>query len=85
MSVTEGSEYKIIGVNGFEVKNNLNEWCNYFWRETFMLNIITEGKTRKIELKPSKVMYYKTYWVMKNDLITSEQAENYNKWIGLKF
>jgi predicted metalloprotease with PDZ domain len=76
---------KIIGVNGFEVKNNLNEWCNYFWRETFMLNIITEGKTREIELKPSKVMYYKTYWVMKNDLITSEQAENYNKWIGLKF
>jgi predicted metalloprotease with PDZ domain len=76
---------KIIGVNGFEVKNNLNEWCNYFWRETFMLNIITEGKTRKIELKPSKVMYYKAYWVIKNDLITSEQAENYNKWIGLKF
>jgi predicted metalloprotease with PDZ domain len=76
---------RIVGVNGFEVKNNLNEWCNYFWRETFALKVITEGKTREVELKASKVMYYKTYWVMKNDQISSEQAVNYNKWIGRKF
>ncbi|HRG57627.1 MAG TPA: PDZ domain-containing protein [Bacteroidia bacterium] len=76
---------KIIGVNGFEVKNNLNEWCNYFWRESFTLNVITEGKTRQINLEPSKKMYYKTYWVMKSDSISAEQAENYNKWIGRKF
>lgn len=76
---------KIIGVNGFEIKNNLNEWCNYFWREAFTLNVITEGKTREIQLKPDKTMYYKTYWVMKSDEITSEQADNYNKWIGRKF
>ena len=76
---------RIVGVNGFEVKNNLNEWCNYFWRETFVLKVITEGKTREVELKASKVMYYKTYWVMKNDQISSEQAVNYNKWIGRKF
>jgi predicted metalloprotease with PDZ domain len=76
---------KIVGVNGFEVKNNLNEWCNYFWRETFVLNVITEGKTREIQLKPNKTMYYKTYWVMKSDEINQEQAENYNLWIGRKF
>jgi predicted metalloprotease with PDZ domain len=76
---------RIVGVNGFEVKNNLNEWCNYFWRETFVLKVITEGKTREVELKASKVMYYKTYWVMKNDQISSEQSVNYNKWIGRKF
>jgi predicted metalloprotease with PDZ domain len=76
---------KIVGVNGFEVKNNLNDWCNYFWRETFVLNVITEGQTREIELKPDKTMYYKTYWVMKGDEISQEQAENYNHWIGRKF
>ncbi len=76
---------KIVGVNGFEVKNNLNEWCNYFWRESFVLSVITEGKTREIALKPSNKMYFKTYWVMKSSEITTEQAENYNKWIGRKF
>jgi predicted metalloprotease with PDZ domain len=76
---------KIIGVNGFEVKNNLNEWCNYFWREEFVLNVITEGKTREIHLEPSTTMYYKTYLVMKADEIDEEQKLNYNKWIGRKF
>lgn len=76
---------KIVGVNGFAVFNNLNDWCNYFWREAFVLNVITEGKTREIHLKPSKKMYYKTYWVIKGDEISPAQAENYNKWIGRKF
>lgn len=76
---------KIVGVNGFEVKNNLNEWCNYFWREAFVLNVITEGKTREIRMEPSKTMFYKTYWIMKSDDTSTEQAENYNRWIGRKF
>jgi predicted metalloprotease with PDZ domain len=76
---------KIVGVNGFEVRNNLNEWCNYFWRETFTLNLMTDGKTREIKLKPSKEMYYKTYYVMKGDDISIDQADNYTHWIGRKF
>jgi predicted metalloprotease with PDZ domain len=76
---------KIVGVNGFEVRNNLNEWCNYFWREPFTLNVITDGKTREIHVMPSKTMYYKTYWVIKSDEVSANQAENYNKWIGRKF
>ncbi len=76
---------KIIGVNGFEVRNNLNEWCNYFWKETFVINVITDGKTREINLKPSKIMYYKTYLVIKSNDATAEQADNYNKWIGRKY
>jgi len=76
---------KIIGVNGFEVRNNLNEWCNYFWKEAFVINVITDGKTREINLKPSKIMYYKTYLVIKSNDATAEQADNYNKWIGRKY
>jgi predicted metalloprotease with PDZ domain len=80
-----GVKDKIISVNGFEVRNNLNDWCNYFWREPFVLTVITEGKTREIKLKPSKTMYYKTYLVMKADRVSDEQSDNYNKWIGRRF
>jgi predicted metalloprotease with PDZ domain len=80
-----GVKDKIISVNGFEVRNNLNDWCNYFWREPFVLTVITEGKTREINLKPSKTIYYKTYLVMKADNVSNEQSENYNKWIGRRF
>ncbi len=76
---------KIVAVNGFEVKNNLNDWCNYFWRESFTLKVITEGKSREIKLKSNTEMYYKTYLVMKNDQISPEQSNNFNKWIGRKF
>jgi predicted metalloprotease with PDZ domain len=76
---------KITAVNGFEVKNNLNEWCNYFWRETFILSVITEGKIREITLTPGKTMYYKTYQVIKSDSATPEQAENFRNWSGRKF
>ena len=76
---------KIVAVNGFEVKNNLNDWCNYFWRESFTLKVITEGKSREIKLKSNTEMYYKTYLVMKNDQISPEQSDNFNKWIGRKF
>ncbi|MCC6251891.1 MAG: M61 family metallopeptidase [Bacteroidia bacterium] len=76
---------KIIGVNGFEIRNNLNEWCNYFWKETFTLKVITNGQTREIILTPSKEMYYKNYSIIKNNNISHEQAENYYKWSGRKF
>ena len=76
---------KIVAVNGFEVKNNLNDWCNYFWRESFTLKVITEGKSREIKLKSNTEMYYKTYLVMKNDQISPEQSDNVNNWIGRKF
>ncbi len=76
---------KIIAVNGYEVRNNFNEWCNYFWNEPFTLSLITDGKIREITIEPAKNLYYKTYLVIKADSINDSQRANYNIWSGKKY
>ena len=76
---------KVIAINGFEIKNNLTDWCNYLWPKAINLTVVSEGVIRNVTIEPSNIMYYKTYQLIKIDTASPQQAINYTAWSGRKF
>ena len=76
---------EIISVNGFEVKNDLAEWSNYFSFNPVKLLVKRQQQILEIDLKPSREIFYKNYFISKLESPNESQKENFSKWARRKF
>jgi predicted metalloprotease with PDZ domain len=73
---------RILSVNSFEVKQDLNEWITYFLHKDINIEVISQGKIRQIKFKKGKDIYYKNYNVIKQYGATDTQQLNFKNWSG---
>ena len=73
---------RILSVNSFEVKQDLNEWITYFLHKDITIEVISQGKVRQIKFKKGKDIYYKNYNVIKQYGATDTQKLNFKNWSG---
>ncbi|MEO6883314.1 MAG: PDZ domain-containing protein [Bacteroidia bacterium] len=77
---------EIISINGFELKDDFNEWCSHFRKEKIILSVMTNGFQKSIEMQAVKDSeYYPVYQVEKVNEATDAQKEAYRIWSGKKF
>jgi predicted metalloprotease with PDZ domain len=76
---------RIVSVNGFEVKQDLNEWICYFLYKDITLDVLTQGKVRQIKFSKGKEIYYKNHSIIKQFGATEEQRSNFKIWSGRYF
>jgi predicted metalloprotease with PDZ domain len=74
---------EIISVNGFTVKNDLNQWLKYFDGEEIQVLTSSAGKIKAITLKASsKGTFFDNYKIAFLKNATEEQKKNYKLWLG---
>jgi len=76
---------KIVSINGYEIKQDLNEWITYYSDDDISMEVINSGQLRQIICRNSKSIYYKNYAVIKQFDATAEQKENFKNWSGRYF
>jgi predicted metalloprotease with PDZ domain len=76
---------KIVSINGYEIKQDLNEWITYYSDDDISMEVINSGQLRQIICRNSKNIYYKNYAVLKQFYATAEQKENFKNWSGRYF
>ncbi len=77
---------EIIIINGHQIKNNFNDWCEYYNEEEVQLTVITAQQQRNIKIAhfPGKE-YYPCYHVFKKRDATLEQKAAYRHWCNRDF
>jgi predicted metalloprotease with PDZ domain len=74
---------EIIAINDFVLKNDLNQWITYFAEKDGVckVNLLSNNKLKEvnIDLKTETDFFY-TYKLAKQESISVEQQENYNRW-----
>ncbi|MFN6083680.1 MAG: PDZ domain-containing protein, partial [Fluviicola sp.] len=73
-------EDKIIAVNGFLIKNDLEQWLEYFQNEMITLTIERAGRMLEINLPEMQGNYYLEYGIRKIENPTSFQVESFENW-----
>jgi predicted metalloprotease with PDZ domain len=73
---------RILSVNSFEVKQDLNEWITYFLHKDINIEVFSQGKIRQVKFKKGKDIYYKNYNVIKQYGATDTQQLNFKNWSG---
>ena len=73
-----GSE--LIAINGYAIKNDLNDWMHYFSNQKIELTILNNNQLQTILLEPDGNNYYGVYSVSKLESPTPQQKQNYQKW-----
>jgi len=76
---------KIMSINGFELKLDLNEWIQYFADEDISIEVMNNGQLRQVICRHSRTVYYKNYSLIKNPNPTEEQIANFKNWSGRFF
>ncbi|HEY4799405.1 MAG TPA: PDZ domain-containing protein, partial [Bacteroidia bacterium] len=76
---------EILSINGYSLKNNLNEWARYFGSNEITLTVTNTGKSRIISFTPSAEEYYKNYFIQKNPVATESQKKNFTAWSKRKY
>jgi predicted metalloprotease with PDZ domain len=74
---------EVISVNGFSVKNDLNQWLKYFDGEEVDLMVSSAGKIKIAKLKASsKGTFFDSYKLAFLKNTTEQQKKNYKLWLG---
>lgn len=76
---------KIVSINGYELKEDLNEWISYYSDDDISLEVINNGKLRQIICRHSRNIYYKNFAIIKQFDANANQKENFKKWSGRFF
>lgn len=76
---------RILSVNCYEVKQDLNEWMCYFLYKEITLEVVTQGKIRQIKFEKGKEIYYKNHCIIKQHGAADEQKNNFKIWSGRYF
>ncbi len=73
----------IIGVNNFVVKNDLNNWLNYFKGNPIELMVSSQCRLKKMEMteKQGGPTYFDAFKLAFASKRTSQQEINYKRWI----
>lgn len=73
-------EDKIVAVNGFALKNDLEQWLEYFQNDTIRLTIERAGRTLEINLSKSEANFYLEYGIRKIEHPNQFQVEAFESW-----
>lgn len=73
-------EDKIIAVNDFVLKNDLDQWLEYFQNDRTKLTIERSGRILEISINETEGNFYQEYGIRKVDNATSFQKEAFELW-----
>ncbi|MBS1635509.1 MAG: M61 family metallopeptidase [Bacteroidetes bacterium] len=71
----------ILSVNGYSLKNDLDEWLNYFAAEAVFLMVQSGGKLKEVELKKvQEQRYFDVIRLRAKTTLSPEEAQNAKNW-----
>jgi len=75
---------EIVAVNGYTLKNDLNEWLNYFSTEINSLTVSSNGRIKTIQLNKaqSERLFFPNIRLRFCETTNSEQNKAARKWFG---
>lgn len=73
----------IMAVNGYSLKNDLNNWLNYFNDQDISLTVSSQGKIKTLILpgKKSSNTFFDNHKLMLKSDASASQKENFRKWL----
>lgn len=79
-----GMQDDILAVNGFALRNDLDEWLNYFAGDAIRLTVSSGGQLRDLELPPPEQAagYFDVIRLKVQKEVTPEKEMNARKWLG---
>lgn len=79
-----GMQDEILAVNGFALRNDLDEWLNYFAGNAIVLTVSSGGQLQELELKwPEKPLsYFDQIHLKVQKELTAEKEMSARKWLG---
>jgi predicted metalloprotease with PDZ domain len=77
---------EIIAINGFQLNNDLNEWCKFYKAETVTLTVKRSQKHIQIPIAPNNAeVFYKINYISKSNNANEKQKEAFRNWAGRGF
>jgi len=77
---------EILAINGHVLKNNFNEWCNFYAPDEVTLSIVSDQQKREVKIKPiAGNEYYPNFHLIKLRSTTLEQQAAYRLWCNRDF
>ncbi|HXC04948.1 MAG TPA: PDZ domain-containing protein, partial [Bacteroidia bacterium] len=76
---------EILALNGYILKDDLNEWSKYFHGQVVRLSITRAGKLSEISIQPGSDDFYRVYYIQKIRHATETQKAAYQAWSKRKF
>lgn len=76
---------RIIGLNGFEVRANLNELAAQYIQEPMGLLIVRAGRILSLQMEAGSDLFFKTYSIEKDRLAREQERSRFQHWSGSKF
>ena len=71
-----------MSVNGMDIKNDLNNWLNYFSNAKLSLTVSSQGFIKNLNMEPKKdVAYFDTYKICIKSNASDNQKLNFSKWL----
>jgi predicted metalloprotease with PDZ domain len=73
----------VIAVNSYSIKNDLNNWLNYFKEQEVNLTVSSQGKIKTILLPPRKAAhtFFDNHKLIHQSEALDSQKENYRRWL----
>jgi predicted metalloprotease with PDZ domain len=73
---------EIMSVNGFDVKNDLNNWLKYVSGDKITLTVSSHGKVRTLVMEKAKgERYFDIHKLEFKPSVSDQQKANYSKWL----
>lgn len=73
---------EIMSVNGMDIKNDLNNWLNYFSNAELSLTVSSQAFIKNLNMGPKKdVIYFDTYKICIKSDVSDNQKVSFSKWL----
>jgi predicted metalloprotease with PDZ domain len=73
---------EIMAINSCDIKNDLNNWANYFSGSEITLTVSSHGKVKELVLKANQgLSYFDMHKIAFKKSVSTEQKTNFGKWI----
>lgn len=80
VGISMGDE--IMSVNGMDIKSDLNNWLKYYSNGEISLMVSSQGRIKHLTMKAKEgTSYFDHHKLGFKTSATSQQKENYNKWL----
>lgn len=79
-----GINDEVLAVNGYLLRNDLNEWLGYFTPGNINLTVSSNGHTREVILPqpPAQMTYFDTMKLQLRQPAEASRTENFKKWLS---
>ena len=76
---------EIIALNGYMLKDDLQDWCRYFQDSTIVLTVSRMAQLYEVVLNPAADEYYRIHYVQKVRHPNEQQKAAFQSWSKRKF